>query len=98
MKRILTILLTVIMLGSLSVNCVTADETKDITVTLDGNQIEFPDAKPYIFKERTLVPIRFVSEAMGADVSWNGEESEVNIVKGRDNIITHILSSKATLN
>lgn len=44
MKRILTILLTVIMLGSLSVNCVTADETKDITVTLDGNQIEFPDA------------------------------------------------------
>ena len=36
MKRILTILLTVIMLGSLSVNCVTADETKDITVTLDG--------------------------------------------------------------
>lgn len=45
MKRILTILLTVIMLGSLSVNCVTADETKDITVTLDGNQIEFPDAK-----------------------------------------------------
>ena len=43
MKRILTILLTVIMLGSLSVNCVTADETKDITVTLDGNQIEFPD-------------------------------------------------------
>ena len=98
MKRILTILLTVIMLGSLSVNCVTADETKDITVTLDGNQIEFPDAKPYIFKERTLVPIRFVSEAMGADVSWNGEESKVNIVKGRDNIITHILSSKATLN
>ena len=98
MKRILTILLTVIMLGSLSVNCVTADETKDITVTLDGNQIEFRDAKPYIFKERTLVPIRFVSEAMGADVSWNGEESEVNIVKGRDNIITHILSSKATLN
>lgn len=42
MKRILTILLTVIMLGSLSVNCVTADETKDITVTLDGNQMNFP--------------------------------------------------------
>ena len=28
MKRILTILLTVIMLGSLSVNCVTADENE----------------------------------------------------------------------
>ena len=98
MKRILTILLTVIMLGSLSVNCVTADETKDITVTLDGNKIDFPDAKPYLYKDRTLVPIRFISEAMGADVSWNSGEQEVTIVKGKDTIITHILSSRATLN
>ncbi len=75
-----------------------AEETPDITVTLDGNQIEFPDAKPYLYKDRTLVPIRFISEAMGADVSWNSGEQEVTIVKGKDTIITHILSSRATLN
>ena len=35
---------------------------------------------------------------MGADVSWNSGEQEVTIVKGKDTIITHILSSRATLN
>lgn len=98
MKRILTLLLAVMMLAALPVSYVTADEAPDITVTLDGNKIDFPDAKPYIFKDRTLVPIRFISEAMKADVSWNGGEQEVTIVKGKDTIITHILSSRATLN
>lgn len=98
MKRILTLLLSVIMLMSLPASYVTADETPDITVMLDGVTIEFPDAKPYIWKDRTLVPIRFVSEAMKADVTWNGNEQEVTIVKGNDTIISHILSSKATLN
>ena len=98
MKRILTLLLAVMMLAALPVSYVTANEAPDITVTLDGNKIDFPDAKPYIFKDRTLVPIRFISEAMKADVSWNGGEQEVTIVKGKDTIITHILSSRATLN
>lgn len=98
MKRILTLLLAVMILTTLPTNYVTAEETPDITVTLDGEMIDFPDAMPYIFKDRTLVPIRFVSEAMGAEVFWNGEDKEVNIVKGRDTIVTHILSSRATLN
>lgn len=98
MKRILTLLLAVMILTTLPMNYVTAEETPDITVTLDGELIDFPDAMPYIFKDRTLVPIRFVSEAMGAEASWNGDDKEVNIVKGRDTIVTHILSSRATLN
>lgn len=98
MKRILTLLLTIMMLATLSTSYVVAEEISDITVTLDGEKIDFPDAKPYIWKDRTLVPIRFVSEAMNADVSWNGDEQEVTIVKGKDTIISHILSSKATLN
>lgn len=98
MKRILTLLLTIMMLATLSTGYVVAEEISDITVTLDGEKIEFPDAKPYIWKDRTLVPIRFVSEAMKADVSWNGDEQKVTIVKGKDTIISHILSSKATLN
>ena len=98
MKRILTLLLTMMMLAILSTSYAVAEETPDITVTLDGNKIDFPDAKPYLYKDRTLVPIRFISEAMGADVSWNSGEQEVTIVKGKDTIITHILSSRATLN
>ena len=98
MKKIFSLLLAIVMLSSFLAGYAVAEEAPDITVMLDGNKIDFPDAKPYLYKDRTLVPIRFVSEAMGADVSWNGDEQEVTIVKGRDTIITHILSSKATLN
>lgn len=98
MKKILSLLLAVMMLAALPGSIVIAEETPDITVLLDGENIDFPDALPYIWKDRTLVPIRFVSEAMGADVSWNGGEQEVTIVKDKDTIVTHILSSKATLN
>jgi len=34
---------------------------------------------PMIDKGSTLVPLRFVSEALGAEVSWNGEERLVSI-------------------
>jgi hypothetical protein len=86
------------MLAALPGSIVIAEEMPDITVLLDGANIDFPDTLPYIWKDRTLVPIRFVSEAMGADVSWNGNEQEVTIVKDKDTIVTHIFSSKATLN
>ena len=56
MKRILTLLLTMMMLAILSTSYAVAEETPDITVTLDGNKIDFPDAKPYLYKDRTLVP------------------------------------------
>lgn len=39
MKRILTLLLTMMMLAILSTSYAVAEETPDITVTLDGNKI-----------------------------------------------------------
>ena len=45
MKRILTLLLTMMMLAILSTSYAVAEETPDITVTLDGNKIDFPDLK-----------------------------------------------------
>ena len=51
-----------------------------ITVELDGVDVNFPDAKPFIDENsRTLIPIRFVSEAMGAEVGWKDENKEVTI-------------------
>ena len=40
MKRILTLLLTMMMLAILSTSYAVAEETPDITVTLDGNKID----------------------------------------------------------
>ena len=41
---------------------VSASDDK-VTVMLDANEVVFPDAQPFVDKrDRTLVPIRFVSE------------------------------------
>lgn len=51
----------------------------DIQVVVDSEVVNFPDAKPFIQDNRTLVPVRFVSEALGAKVGWNGQKQEVEI-------------------
>ena len=45
-------------------------ETKKITL----------DSVPVILEERTLVPVRAVSEAFGLKVNWDADTSEVSIV------------------
>lgn len=86
MKKIISIVLLACML--LSLNVVTfAENSEKVTVTLDGAEISFPDAQPYIdVRDRTLVPIRFVSEAMGAQVDWENETQTVVIQKDGDTI------------
>ncbi len=41
----------------------------NVKVVVDGKEVEFPDAEPFIdINGRTMVPLRFVSEALGAKV------------------------------
>lgn len=52
-------------------------------VAVDSRMIEFPDAQPFIDNNgRTLIPVRFVSEAMGADVKWDAASRVATISKG----------------
>lgn len=44
-----------------------------VTVQVDGKTVNFPDAKPYFEDSRVLIPIRFVSEALGAKVDYKKE-------------------------
>lgn len=37
------------------------------------------DAAPVILNDRTLLPVRYVAEPLGAVVSWNGDERKVTI-------------------
>ncbi|WP_432663229.1 copper amine oxidase N-terminal domain-containing protein [Wukongibacter baidiensis] len=52
-----------------------------------GKKIEF-DTKSIIKDDRTFVPLRFVSEALGAKVEWNGESRSIKIstneIKGEE--------------
>lgn len=70
-----------------------------VTVTLDGQQIKFPDVQPYVNEDdRTLVPIRFVAEALGADVTWDDYSLSAIIVKDDITIKYSPLSSGANYN
>jgi len=56
------------------------------------------DAAPKIVNSRTMLPIRFVAEALGAEVGWNGDTRTVTIIKGTTNIAITIDSDKAIVN
>mgnify|MGYP001050648425 CR=1 FL=1 len=58
------------------------------------------DAEPYINAEagRTLIPVRFVSEALGAEVDWDPETSKAVITYGEKEIILTTGSAEVQVN
>ncbi len=50
--------------------------------TVDG-QSQTLDSPPFVEGSRTLVPLRFVAQALGAPVDWNNNTSTVTIDGGR---------------
>jgi hypothetical protein len=48
-----------------------------------GGQAETLDVAPFLVGERTLVPLRFIAQALGAGVNWNDATSTVTITGGR---------------
>ncbi len=54
------------------------------------------DVSPYIQNERTMVPIRFISETLGYNVTWDNDKREVG-VKGKDTEIFLKVDSKNAL-
>ncbi len=49
------------------------------TARVNGKEINL-DAPPTVIDSRTLVPVRFITEAFGANVSWNQDDRTVTIV------------------
>lgn len=70
-------------------------------VAVDRKQVKFDDVLPWINPEtgRTLVPIRFVAEAMGAKVTWTPDKPKDVLIE-RDGLTIHFLigDNKATVN
>lgn len=68
---------------------------RDIKITLDGNILK-TDVAPFIKDNRTLVPIRFISEALNYDIKWN-EEKQLVTIKNTDQQIDLTINSKNVL-
>ena len=83
---IFTIIASLILSAPLTLADNTAD---DIKVTLNGENITF-DQPPVIVDGRTLVPIRAVCEALGADVYWYEPDKVTIIVKNEIKLLLSI--------
>lgn len=59
-----------------------------IEIYLDSALIEFPDQQPIIHNNRTMIPIRAVSETLGWNVSWG--ENIVTITNNYHTLILYI--------
>lgn len=83
MRKLIAAVLTFVILTIGCGGAALAADTK-VTVKMDGKEISFPDAQPYINKDdRTMVPIRFIAEALGAKVDWDNSTQTAIIEKGK---------------
>ncbi|MCL2200526.1 MAG: stalk domain-containing protein [Oscillospiraceae bacterium] len=68
----------------------------DIYVVLDGTRIIF-DVPPQVVDGRTLVPLRAIFEALGAEVNWNEATQTVTATKGDTTVVLPIGSTSPTV-
>lgn len=99
-KRILLVLIVVMLVNGFALTASAASKPPTfVTVVMDGTKLWFPDAQAFIDEnQRTLVPVRFVAEALGAKVGWEAESRSVPIQKDDQNIRLTIGSHVATVN
>lgn len=59
--------------------------TVDLKTAVVNNKAVGIDSPPIIVSERTMIPLRFVSEAIGATVLWNGDTRRIDITSPQKN-------------
>jgi beta-lactamase superfamily II metal-dependent hydrolase len=81
MSKIRTLILSLLIIFAVTTAAYAAPK-----VILDGQQLSF-DVPPAIENGCTLVPLRVIFEALGADVQWNGSTQTVTASKSGTKII-----------
>jgi N-acetylmuramoyl-L-alanine amidase len=68
-----------------------------VTVTVEGRVLATP-VPPVIIADRTMVPVRFVSEAVGGQVEWVPEDRKVIVTRGADTVVLVVGKNDALVN
>ena len=84
MKRFLSLTLSTLMMCS-------SVFAGNISVNLNGENIEFSNQAPVIVEGRTLIPLRGVFEKLGYEINWDNETKTATFTK-------EILQLKVTVN
>lgn len=82
---------------SMSTGLYTVNSVATAQISYNGSYMS-PDVPAFIMDGRTLVPIRFISELLGAEVGWDEETSQASITTDDKSIILTIGSPYAVVN
>lgn len=94
-KRLMAMMLMVVTVLAFSVPSVMAKQ--EVSVKLNGATMKFTDAKPCIDENnRVLIPLRFVSEKLGATVDYKNKK--ITITKNGSVVELTIGSKKVKVN
>ncbi|MCJ8011814.1 copper amine oxidase N-terminal domain-containing protein [Paenibacillus sp. KQZ6P-2] len=86
MKRI-SILLMALLICAAAMPVITTAAALPIRIVVNGDPVKLPDAQPFTdANNRLQVPIRFVSEALGAKVGWNNKARAATVAIGKNEI------------
>jgi aromatic ring-cleaving dioxygenase len=97
MKKALRMLVVIVIMMAVFAGSAMAAE-QPIRVFVDGLEVSFPDQRPFVNSDnRTMVPVRFVSEALGAKVEWIALTRTVKIDYDGKLILLEIGQKKATV-
>lgn len=99
-KRIATLSMTVSLLaGSLFFHAPQAQaaEQKSFTINVEDKEISFT-TEPFLKNDRLMVPLRSLSEALGAEVTYDGSTRTATIVKGDITLKLDFTTGKAYKN
>lgn len=99
MKRLSKLIIIFLILICASAAFASYSQSENINIYVDGRKIFFPDQRPFVNSSgKVLVPLRFVSETLGADVEWNALKQRVNISHDSLEIILDIVKPGTPLN
>ncbi|MBR2132828.1 MAG: copper amine oxidase N-terminal domain-containing protein [Oscillospiraceae bacterium] len=60
----------------------TPTDRTTLNVRVNGYEVNFPDAQPFVDENgRTMIPLRFATEALGAEVEWDSKTRTASISK-----------------
>ena len=92
MRKLIKVLGSVLLITSIMLSSVVFAKG-DIKVAIDGKQVEF-DVKPQLINSRTMVPLRAIFEALGAEVDWENDTQTIVATKDGVTIVSTIGNTK----
>lgn len=97
MNKLKKISSAIILSFALVSNVSAAKNTNDIKIEIDGKNV-ISDVAPFINNERTLVPIRVISENLGYNVNWDNNSRKVTVKNSSKTIELFIGKKNVSVN